>query len=339
MNTSQAKKMCFDRVLPTDMARVQEIRKVENQNDRAISLIGKQWPNGSTLSIRFMDGTDEQRDMVRKHAPTWTEHANLEFEFTDDPTAVIRVTFNAADGAWSYVGTDNLNIPLHAATLNLGWQDEGVILHEFGHMIGLSHEHQNPVGGIQWNEEKVIADLAGPPNFWSPAQTRRNVLDKYSVDQIHGTDFDPKSVMLYAFPASWTTNGFSTSANDSLSDIDKAFVKAAAMYPRDDDDTGVTELGIAASVQASIAAAGEIDTYAFQVTTAGTYIMQTLGTSDMFMTLFGPDSKTTKIAENDDAGGGRNAQIVSALEPGSYLLQVRHYSADQTGNYRIIVAS
>lgn len=330
--------MCYDRILPNDMFKVRQVRHLENQNDRAISLIGKQWPNGSTLSIRFMNGTADEQELVRKHAPEWTKHANLTFDFTDDPTAVIRVTFDASDGAWSYVGTDNLNIPLHAATLNLGWQDQGVILHEFGHMIGLSHEHQNPREGIQWNEAAVIADLAGPPNFWTEAQTRHNVLDKYTADQIHGTEFDPKSVMLYAFPATWTTNGFSTSANDSLSNLDKAFVQAEAMYPKEEEETSTVELGIARSTLATIGAPGEIDTYHFEISTPGTYIMMTLGTSDMYMTLFGPDSVTSKIAENDDSGAGRNAQIAADLLPGKYLLQVRHFSADQTGNYQVIVA-
>lgn len=339
MSNHEAKKMCFDRILPNHMFQVREIRRLDNVNDRAVSLIGKQWPNGSTLSIRFMDGSDEQKALVRQHAPEWTRHANLNFEFTDDPTALIRVTFNAADGAWSYVGTDNLNIPLHAATLNLGWQDEGVILHEFGHMIGLSHEHQNPVGGIQWNEAAVIADLAGSPNFWTEAQTRHNVLDKYTADQIHGTTFDPKSIMLYAFPASWTTNGFSTSSNDSLSELDKAFVQAREMYPRDSEEVGTVSLGICETAQADIGAPGEIDTYSFQVESPGTYTMMTLGSSDMYMTLFGPDTLTTKIAENDDGGGGRNAQIVTSLVPGQYLLQVRHYSADQIGSYKVIVAA
>jgi len=49
------------------------------------------------------------------------------------------VTFDEDDGAWSYIGLDNKSIPLHAATLNLGWVDEAVILHEFGHVLGLAH--------------------------------------------------------------------------------------------------------------------------------------------------------------------------------------------------------
>ena len=338
MGKKKAKKICYDKILPSKLSEVQRVRRDSRGRERAISLIGKQWPNGSTLSIRFLDGTAEQQDMVREIAPEWTEHANLSFEFTDDPTAIIRVTFDETDGAWSYVGTDNLSIPLHAATLNLGWQDEGVILHEFGHMIGLSHEHQNPVGGIQWNEDKVIRDLGGPPNHWTPDQVRHNILDKYNVDQIHGTAFDPDSIMLYAFPSSWTLDGFSTEENEKLSDLDKAFVQASVMYPRDRTGSGPVELDIANLKSADIGQPGEVDNYSFEVSETGPHIIQTLGSTDMYMSLFGPDDNTLQIGQNDDSGSGRNAQIVAELSPGRYFLQVRHFSATEIGSYHVLVA-
>ena len=197
---SSAPKLCFDRILPRNLRRQHRTMMLAGGAERAISLIGKQWLNGSNLRIRFMDSDQAQQDMVRSIAPEWCEHANLTFEFTDHPRAEIRVTFDPNDGAWSYVGTDNAEIPLHAATLNLGWQDKSVILHEFGHMIGLSHEHQNLDGGIIWDEAAVIRDLSGPPNFWDEATIRHNVLNKYRADQLHGTDFDRQSIMLYAFP-------------------------------------------------------------------------------------------------------------------------------------------
>ena len=40
------------------------------------------------------------------------------------------------------------------------------------------------------------------PNFWNEQKVRLNVINKYSVDQINGTMFDPDSIMLYFFPAS-----------------------------------------------------------------------------------------------------------------------------------------
>ena len=330
-------KMCFDRILPRNINRKHPvIHDARLGRMRAISLIGKQWINGSTITIRFMDGTAQQKDMVRNMAPEWTSHANLTFEFTDSPAATIRVSFDNTDGAWSYVGTDNAEIPLHAATLNLGWQDRGVILHEFGHMIGLSHEHQNPDGGIQWNEANGISDLAGPQNYWTEAQTRHNVLNKYSADQLHGTEFDMKSIMLYAFPASWTTNGVSTQENDDLSDLDKAFVAAQEMYPP--TPTTITELRVATATAGTIGTPGEVDEYRFEVTAPGEHLIQTSGTTDVYMTLFGPDTKTTKVAEDDDSGAGRNAQIRADLTPGVYYVQVRHYSAARTGNYHIQVS-
>ncbi|MDH3403591.1 MAG: M12 family metallopeptidase [Acidobacteriota bacterium] len=336
---AKAPKMCFDRLLPRDLKRMQLQREGAAGRSRAISLIGKQWPNGSTIRVRFLGGSASQKDLVRDVAPQWTQHANLEFAFTEDPTAEIRVSFDANDGAWSYVGIDNLDIPLHAATLNLGWQDEGVILHEFGHMIGLSHEHQNPDGGLQWNEQKVIADLAGPPNFWDPETTRRNVLHKYSADQLHGTEFDRNSIMLYAFPASWTVNGVSTHENEKLSTLDKAFVASEALYPPiDGGGSGAVALAVTEAQAASIGNPGEVDLFSFEAASAGRHVIQTLGATDVFMTLFGPDSQTAKIADDDDSGSGRNALIAADLSPGTYYVQVRHYDERRTGEYQVLVS-
>ena len=75
-----AHKMCYDRILPRNMTTVQRTRSIGGR-DRAVSLIGKQWQNGSTLRIRFIGGTTAQQDMVKEIAPQWTQHANLNFEF------------------------------------------------------------------------------------------------------------------------------------------------------------------------------------------------------------------------------------------------------------------
>ena len=77
----------------------------------------------------------------------------------------------------------------------------------------------------------MIRDLSGPPNFWDEATIRHNVLNKYAVDQVHGTAFDEHSVMLYAFPDDWTANIGATAENPSLSDLDKLFVAGQRMYP------------------------------------------------------------------------------------------------------------
>jgi len=336
---AKARNICFDRILPADLNRPIRTMTIGGRT-RAISPVGKQWINGSTLRIRFLSGTAAQQTMVREIAPEWTRHANLNFEFGDDPRAEIRVSFDANDGAWSYVGTDNAQIPLHAATLNLGWQDQGVILHEFGHMIGLAHEHQNPEGGIVWNEAEVIRDLSGPPNFWDEATIRHNVLDKYSVDQVHGTRFDEHSVMLYAFPDDWTANTGATAENESLSDLDRLFVAGEKMYPgRGGPEPSVQTLEVVRGVEQEIAEAGEEDVFTFTVEAPGRHVIETAGSTDMVMVLFGPNNRNLKIAEDDDGGEGRNARIGADLGAGEYHVAVRHYNPAARGAYRILVTA
>lgn len=336
--------VCIDRVLPRDLFKPQEtIRPRGGGPVRAISPIGKLWMNGSTLHVKFLGGSSSKKATAREQANWWAEHANLKFEFDDAPNAEIRIAFDSNDGAWSYVGTDARGIPLNEPTMNLGFLDGGTAGHEFGHAIGLAHEHQNPAGGIQWNEPVVIASLAGSPNFWDEATTRHNVLTKYAANQINGTNFDGDSIMLYFFPAQWTLNGIATKENEVLSAMDKSFVAGAKMYPKSDPgvtgEVPVLKINAAKRTQASIGKPGEEDLFKFQVVKAGRYIIDTKGNTDVVMKLFGPNSKTNLIAEDDDSGIATNARIVANLIPGEYFVQIRHWNRKGgTGNYSIAVA-
>jgi len=333
-------KVCHDRVLPEDMFRQQPLARPRSRDVfRAVLEFRKMWINGSTLRVRFMGGTAAQRASVREQAQRWTEHANLTFEFSDAPDAEIRIAFDPDDGAWSYIGTDAKKIAQNQPTMNIGFEDGGTAAHEFGHAIGLGHEHQNPEGGIEWNEDVVIRELGGPPNFWTPAQVRHNVLEKYSADQIRGTKFDPESIMLYFFPGRWTKSGKGTQENDVLSATDKAFIASAQAYPRTATVEAVKlTVNSAAATSARIGVPGEEDVFTFTAKSSGRHIVSTSGQTNVVMKLFGPDSQTSLIAEDDDSGVGENARIIADLIPGQYFVQVRHFSkASGTGSYRIRV--
>jgi len=340
-------RVCFDRILPRDLRRLQTdvpggpVAVRSPAGSRAAIVLRKRWPNGSTLRVSFLEGSASQQAIVTRFAPQWSEFGNLKFEFGFDPGAEIRIAFDRRDGAWSYIGTDCADIPRDQPTMNLGWQDEGVVLHEFGHAIGLIHEHQNPLGGIKWNRPAVIRALSGPPNNWDLDTIERNMFQKYSVDQVNSTELDPRSIMMYSFPAEWTLDGFSTPSNDILSDKDKTFIGSGVAYPKTAQPAGPVRLTVdGAETKAEIGQPGEEDLFQFSVTAPGRYIVSTSGQTDVFMTLYGPNSQTALIEQDDDSGPGLNAKIVEKLAPGTYYVQVRHYNrTGGQGEYAVSVKS
>jgi hypothetical protein len=197
----------------------------------ALSAKGKQWGVGEVIDIAFIGGTSQQRKFTIEVAEEWLKYANISFNWVSKlDKSDVRISFSPNLGSWSYVGTDCLFIPKTTATMNLGQLTKSTILHEFGHMLGLLHEHQNPKGGIKWNRDAVIKSLSGPPNNWDVNMIEHNVLNVANSSNSEGTDFDHKSIMLYGFPDDWTTNGKGTQFNNQLSDTDIQYIQK--LYPK-----------------------------------------------------------------------------------------------------------
>lgn len=188
-------------------------------------IANKFWPIGSVLQVSFTNGNEAQQTRVMQTASEWSNHANIQFEIIPnrvEPAPHIRVTFDGS-GNWSNVGTDCLiSTKAGASSMNFTnfMPDQDTILHEFGHALGLKHEHQNPKAGIQWNKPEVIKELAKKPNEWSKEKVASNVFNALKDNSLIHSRFDPLSIMTYNFPASWTTNGFSLPRNTKLSPFD-----------------------------------------------------------------------------------------------------------------------
>jgi hypothetical protein len=206
---------------------------------RAALLKEFQWESGARISVRFLEGDPALQERVRQVAEEWVgpNMANVELLFEEDDAGTVRIAFAQGDGSWSYLGTTAQQIPTTNPTMNYGWltpdspDDElrRVVLHEFGHALGLIHEHQNPTEPIQWNRAAVIADLSGPPNNWDEATIENNIFKRYEPGEVDSTAVDPRSIMMYPIPAAWTLDAFSVELNGELSETDVEFIRSA--YP------------------------------------------------------------------------------------------------------------
>jgi hypothetical protein len=314
----------------------------------------KKWVNGTVLHyyffdrdtdgsrVRFSDGTtrfvswvgaENQRQAVRDAFAAWkATGTGLEFrEVSDRSEAEIRIGFQQGDGSWSYVGRDVLAQGVDARTMNFGWDlttthGRSTALHEIGHTLGMPHEHQNPFAGIVWNEQAVYDHLGGPPNNWDRGTTFHNVLRKLDPAEVEGSDWDPDSIMHYAFPAGLITApaqyGNGIRPPGTLSALDRGFV--ARWYP---DDTPEPELlRPFRSVKLSIGAGEQAD---FRIEPRGTrrYRIGTFGASDTVIVLFEEvDGELRYVAGDDDSGRELNALLRLQLFRGRrYVLRVRLY--------------
>lgn len=263
MSNIENTRICVQQILPIHQAEIQNIRQHPQHNKLQAAFWAKKlWPTNSKIRIAFLDSGENITktniqvlknaggnysgpiDPLQNIVPSYTVQemikkvvnerikplVNLDIEFVNHPKdANVRISFDPDGGAWSLVGTDALHQKT-GATMNLGWIDVPTCIHEFGHMLGMIHEHQNPRGQkIEWDDNEVFK-WAETTQGWSKNTTEKNIIDKYDISSINGSVFDPLSVMLYFFPAKLTLNHKGTHQNLRLSGLDVQWI--SKMYPK-----------------------------------------------------------------------------------------------------------
>ncbi|MBX2930455.1 MAG: hypothetical protein KF781_00755 [Chitinophagaceae bacterium] len=199
------------------------------------------WDNGKSINVKILSGSKALKDKVKKYASEWMKYANIKFNFIEQGDAQIRIYMGDKKGDYGHVTMglgvqclrrDPNDFTMHFDTTDLVTDKslKRTVLHEFGHALGLIHEHMSPVSGIQWDSAAVYArkGMMG----WSKEMTNYQLFRKYNVSYTNGTQYDPKSIMHYPISPWETKNRYYVDWNDELSEGDKTLI--AALYPKNE---------------------------------------------------------------------------------------------------------
>ncbi len=198
-------------------------------------LTSKMWDPGQRLKIFFFRFDEVPIEKVLSKARIWANHCNVTFVRTFDiHESHIRISFEA-DGHWSYIGKD-AEQKKGVATMNfdLRWENinseefAGVVLHEFGHALGLIHEHQSPMAGFTWKKDYIYRELAKDYG-WPEEKVNINLFDNYDNEPKKYTLLDTNSIMAYYIPKEYTEEGIEFPKNIVLSKRDIEMI--GKLYP------------------------------------------------------------------------------------------------------------
>jgi hypothetical protein len=326
------------------------------------------WFPGDEISVAFRNGNEAIKKKVRNAAMSILEEskANINFKFIEDKeNARVRIFFGA--GTVTQVGMGLLNFRNEEANgANLTFLDTNadglanwMILHEFGHVLGMVHEIFHPYKPFSINYDemwKYYRDRLGSGlNDKAYQQVfDANIGSRFLPNELQYFDFDKDSIMMYEVPPSCNDEGINYSQPGQLSDKDKELLKI--FYP--EQDIEIKNLDLDKEKEGNLIVAGQQDIYKFVIKDEldSTFVIKTSGSESLALSLFtySKDEKTKGYLKyikpksgdnyhNESEGTGAIIELSKTEMPPElreetdFYVRIRHLKTTGTGKYNILV--
>ncbi len=343
----------------------------QGEGTKAIVALQKRWSK-DVLRIRFLNGHNNDwgrslHDKVKSISTEWCEYANRKFEFVTQGPADIKINFEGRISRFdSFVGTDassvdtsmNLIFLKNQSSIYSADRDRGyryLILHEFGHALGLLHEHQRP-NNIVWME-RPLYDFAWQKWRWKPEVVDQQILTPQDSRGTGGTAFDVASVMMYDYPpglAFYQKEGappktpdydrpFSSTRRPALSPLDK--IAVAEAYPLPGSLLNLeTFVPGDPTYNGKIAAAGQVARFRLRCPEAGKYRVRVEGRMPALISFALYSERANEwnpILNAIDKTADKSGEIEFETEVSqAYEVKVRHAQPLKgTGEFQITASS
>lgn len=179
---------------------------------RAVGIKNVYYKPGSELKIQII-GTQKFKTDVQAVLTNYAQpYINLKFKFVDTGGDVTIDNNYSGGGVARCLGCRKPSISISSAQV-------GLVLHEFGHALGMQHEMKNPNIKLTWIESVLLA-LYKDANF-----VKSQITSTIDPKTVNALAFDKNSIMIYMLPASTNKEGIAMGRGERYTDIDRQWLE------------------------------------------------------------------------------------------------------------------
>jgi len=181
---------------------------------------------GQTVNLAFegdVSKASQVLTILKKYA---FPYINLRFQIGRTGDSVVTIKVNPAQGPTANISGNTTGIGTKNPVVSIYTLKQGTILHEFGHAMGMFHEHQNPSPNnpIQWDKAAVYAFYVDKQH-WKKDSVDSQILNRRNKAKSLYTAWDTKSIMNYNIKMGLTSAPVKVFVGGEYSDGDKSWFK------------------------------------------------------------------------------------------------------------------